>query len=226
MVTTTVGLSNFLQNLDHATKDEDVVKRTRRHIIDFKHYLTNTGLELSGLAGICGTAKGSNAQVWFGKGVMPAHLSEFHNQASEGSHIQLRRDRNPGGKPNAVIGRTIRSRGTLIEQMTGMVYLTLREIEDFSDHLVQELLIAVRAFLERMLCRLYALRDGFAYDLTPRECEVLSALAMGMQRAEMAHEASVTIPTIDLHLGNLRRKLGAGTLAEAVEKAHRYGVLV
>lgn len=61
--------------------------------------------------------------------------------------------------------------------------------------------------------------------LTPREQDVLHGLIRGRRRDQLAHDLNVAIPTVDLHSANLRRKLGARTIAEAVAIALKLGLL-
>ena len=88
-----------------------------------------------------------------------------------------------------------------------------------------ELQIAAFALLDRIMPSLHATIDGFGYDLTPREKSALGALALGKHRDAIAFDFGVSVPTVDMHLANLRRKLRAQTLAEAVAKGYRYGLL-
>lgn len=61
--------------------------------------------------------------------------------------------------------------------------------------------------------------------ITPRERDILHGLISGRRRDQMAHDLGLAVSTIDLHSTNLRRKLGARTLAEAVAVAIKWGVL-
>ena len=61
--------------------------------------------------------------------------------------------------------------------------------------------------------------------LTPRERDVLHGLVRGRRRDQLAHDLDIAIATVDLHSANLRRKLGARTIAEAVAVALRLGLL-
>ena len=62
-------------------------------------------------------------------------------------------------------------------------------------------------------------------QLTRRERDVLHGLINGRRRDQLAHDLDVAVPTIDLHSTNLRRKLGARTLAEAVAIALKCGLV-
>lgn len=61
--------------------------------------------------------------------------------------------------------------------------------------------------------------------LTPRERDILTGLIKGRRREQLAHDLGITVPTVDLHSGNLRRKLGARTMMEAVAIAFKAGCL-
>ncbi|NIZ07937.1 LuxR C-terminal-related transcriptional regulator [Pseudooceanicola sp. HF7] len=61
--------------------------------------------------------------------------------------------------------------------------------------------------------------------LSAREREVLEGLIRGLRRDKLAHDLGLAIPTVDLHMANLRRKLGARTMPEAIATAFRMGVL-
>ena len=61
--------------------------------------------------------------------------------------------------------------------------------------------------------------------LSPRENECLNAAARGMVSADIASELGLSVRTIDSHIANAMRKLGAQTRVEAVATAFRLGVL-
>lgn len=61
--------------------------------------------------------------------------------------------------------------------------------------------------------------------LTPRERDVLHGLIHGRRRDQLAHDLDLAVPTIDLHSANLRLKLGARTIAEAVAIALKMGLV-
>lgn len=88
-----------------------------------------------------------------------------------------------------------------------------------------ELQIASFALLDRIMPRVEASLDGFRYDLSARERDILALAANGAQRQQIAFQLNISVPTVDLHLANLRRKMNAHTIAEAVAKGYRYGVL-
>ncbi|KDB02550.1 transcriptional regulator [Defluviimonas sp. 20V17] len=62
-------------------------------------------------------------------------------------------------------------------------------------------------------------------QLTAREQDVLELLAGGLRRDRIAWTLGISLPTVDLHARNLRRKLSALTTSEAVACAVRIGLL-
>lgn len=61
--------------------------------------------------------------------------------------------------------------------------------------------------------------------LTPRELDVLSAVAHGRTNKEIARELGISQHTVKFHLESLMRKLGASSRAEAVSKSLRLRLL-
>jgi DNA-binding CsgD family transcriptional regulator len=61
--------------------------------------------------------------------------------------------------------------------------------------------------------------------LTPREREVLSLLAGGGSNASIARSLHITEHTVERHVGNLYRKIGARGRAEATAYALRNGLV-
>jgi len=55
--------------------------------------------------------------------------------------------------------------------------------------------------------------------LTPRELDVLAALAEGMTNKAIARRLNISLHTVKFHVESLFRKLGARTRTEAVVKA-------
>jgi DNA-binding NarL/FixJ family response regulator len=87
---------------------------------------------------------------------------------------------------------------------------------------------AIRAVAAGLIVRVPAAResgfgamresDGHAL-LTPREVEVLAALAEGMTNKAIARRLDISLHTVKFHVESLFRKLGARTRTEAVAKA-------
>lgn len=55
--------------------------------------------------------------------------------------------------------------------------------------------------------------------LTPRETQVLDAIADGLTNKAIARRLGISLHTVKFHVESLFRKLGAGTRAEAVARA-------
>lgn len=62
-------------------------------------------------------------------------------------------------------------------------------------------------------------------DLSPRERECLLLLSKGLRNDMIAHRLNVSVPTVELHLANARRKLGAATREQAIATAVLLGLL-
>ena len=87
---------------------------------------------------------------------------------------------------------------------------------------------AIRAVAAGLVVRLRGTREGGfgamgeteAHALlTPREFEVLAALAEGMTYKAIARRLDISLHTVKFHVESLFRKLGARTRTEAVAKA-------
>lgn len=62
-------------------------------------------------------------------------------------------------------------------------------------------------------------------SLTPREQEVLSAIARGFTYREVADILKISAQTVPVHVRNIYRKLDAGNRSEAVYEATRRGLI-
>lgn len=69
------------------------------------------------------------------------------------------------------------------------------------------------------------LSDDNAVLLTPREMEVLNAVAAGLANKEIARELGISLHTVKFHMESLMRKLGASSRTEAVTRALRLNLL-
>ena len=84
--------------------------------------------------------------------------------------------------------------------------------------------------LHAVLRRISANRDGRGAEpaamatLTPREREVLRLLARGLDNDEIGASLYLSAHTVRTHVGNILRKLGAHSRAEAARMALRVGV--
>jgi DNA-binding NarL/FixJ family response regulator len=104
------------------------------------------------------------------------------------------------------------------------------------DGTIDELLASVRAahagealiapsMLIRLLPRLERDYHRVGHDLSPREREVLDAMARGLSDKEIADRLTISFNTARKHVQNVIRKLGAHSKLEAVVTAVREGVV-
>jgi DNA-binding NarL/FixJ family response regulator len=63
------------------------------------------------------------------------------------------------------------------------------------------------------------------WDLTPRESEILHALAEGQSNRQIAGKFWLSEQTIKYHLTNIYRKLSVGGRTEAVHAAYEHGLI-
>jgi DNA-binding NarL/FixJ family response regulator len=62
------------------------------------------------------------------------------------------------------------------------------------------------------------------YGLTPREREVLVALAAGRTNGEIAKELFISVKTASVHVSNILKKLDVDGRQDAARLAHRLGI--
>ena len=62
-------------------------------------------------------------------------------------------------------------------------------------------------------------------NLTPREMQVLRGIAKGHTTKRLAKDLGVAVPSIETHLRNTFKKLGAGNRGEAVSSALKAGII-
>ena len=85
---------------------------------------------------------------------------------------------------------------------------------------VDEFVARVRRLLERAEGR-----TVFDSALTPRELEVLTLVAAGLARVEIARRLFISPKTVGTHIERIFRKLGVHTRAQAVSFAYEHGFL-
>jgi len=85
--------------------------------------------------------------------------------------------------------------------------------------------IATFALLDQIMPQVEAGIDGVCATLTSRERDVLAAIARGEMRKQIAFDRAIALPTVDMHIASIKRKLKAATLPEAVARAYRYAFL-
>jgi DNA-binding NarL/FixJ family response regulator len=87
--------------------------------------------------------------------------------------------------------------------------------------------VPAAALLERIIGRPRPQpRDGGGEALTPRELEVLQALAGGLTNRAIARRLAVSENTVKFHVSSILTKLDAASRAEAVALAARRGLLL
>lgn len=85
--------------------------------------------------------------------------------------------------------------------------------------------------IARHLLAMVRLPEGSDYSenigirLTPREIEILQAVARGYKRREIAELFSLSPGTVGNHIHNIYRKLDVGSNTEAIAQATRIGLL-
>ena len=62
-------------------------------------------------------------------------------------------------------------------------------------------------------------------ELTPREREILSMLALGYMNPEIADKLVISVRTVETHRSNIQRKLGTGNRAELISYAVENGIV-
>lgn len=62
-------------------------------------------------------------------------------------------------------------------------------------------------------------------ELTPREREVLSALAHGLSNKEIAYDLNIQVVTVKLHVRGICRKLGVSNRTQAALKAQEFRLI-
>lgn len=95
-----------------------------------------------------------------------------------------------------------------------------------------ELVAAIRSVMHgnKVLCSVATnvLDQSAAQELsmpTPKEMDVLHALARGLKNKDIADELSVSVHTVEYHVHNLFLKLNATSRADALMRAQRLGWL-
>ncbi|MER0240148.1 helix-turn-helix transcriptional regulator [Fulvimarina sp. MAC8] len=129
-------------------------------------------------------------------------------------------------------GRSVTTRAETSETVaaTGWHLLTSRGSADFERQFVSQgadiggichLVAAKLACLEREREESYRRRvkGGQRTSLSPRERECLQFIATGQRVSEISHRLKIAEKTVELHLANARKRLGARTRDEAVAKA-------
>jgi DNA-binding NarL/FixJ family response regulator len=88
-----------------------------------------------------------------------------------------------------------------------------------------ELVARVRRAIARTQNGKRERRAGRRDDITPRELEVLSLLAHGLDPTEIANELVISPKTVASHLQSVMSKLGVHSRAHAVARAYEDGLI-
>ena len=99
--------------------------------------------------------------------------------------------------------------------------LSYRETCSLLEEEGQRLVALAHLFHSRASGELMRRRDGAA-ALTIRERDCLQVISRGERVTAIAHQLGLSEATVELHLRNARRKLGARSLPEAVARALLY----
>jgi DNA-binding NarL/FixJ family response regulator len=67
--------------------------------------------------------------------------------------------------------------------------------------------------------------DEHDFELTPRETEILRALAEGRSNKQIAQQFWLSAQTIKYHLTHIYQKLGVSSRTEAVHQAYEHGLI-
>lgn len=108
--------------------------------------------------------------------------------------------------------------------LSGLSSLPRRRAERWAASIGGVLKLAVYA-ADLRLVRLAHLSAASAARLSPREREVLLRLAQGLRNDRIAERMGISLPTVELHMRNARRKLSAATREQALARAIMLGLL-
>ena len=109
------------------------------------------------------------------------------------------------------------------------VSTVLSPIRNTDDPFLQINVLPLRAGVARVVL-FWSHPEGDAEEaiypkLTARERAVLELAASGLRRDRIAHRLNISLPTVDMHSRNLRRKLSVMTTVEAVAVAMKMRLL-
>ncbi len=86
-------------------------------------------------------------------------------------------------------------------------------------------LVAASLYAHNWLDKANARDNKAAFRITGRQRELLLWLSTGLQYDQAAYKMSITIATVDYHMGELKRRLGVRTRREILPKALRFGLV-
>jgi DNA-binding NarL/FixJ family response regulator len=133
-----------------------------------------------------------------------------------------------GDEPNVLAALEAGARGYLLKgTLTRDISIDIRDLRDGGSPLSPSI---ARQVLKRLqLPQPARAEPGRASDeefgLSPREIEILNAIARGFSYAEAAAMLGITVGTVHTHLKRIYRKLAVHSKTEAVFEAGRLGLL-
>ena len=98
----------------------------------------------------------------------------------------------------------------------------LNEATDFLEKpvVLERLLVALERAFARLQTSQTQASDTQGFNLlTPREREVLDAIAQGLSHREVGEQLGISPRTVEVHKGRVMEKLGTKTLAELLRRA-------
>jgi DNA-binding CsgD family transcriptional regulator len=99
------------------------------------------------------------------------------------------------------------------------------EWDEFTQGHQRELIIIAHMFHERALAFEKREGDGPARQLSPREADALTYLALGYSRAQVADTLNISEHTLRVYVESARSKLGAMNTTHAIVKAMTQGLI-
>lgn len=81
------------------------------------------------------------------------------------------------------------------------------------------------AIAQKILIRLHNLHRSSNVSLTPREREALQLMAQGRNYVDAGEQIGISVSGVKARLSNARRKLGAKTTIEAIQRAYQHRIL-
>ena len=135
-------------------------------------------------------------------------------RADEEPEVVLAEERKPAGTrcPTVVLGRTQADAEGLLSADAGPA-----EIDAALRAVIRGLIVRSAAAARPAFSAAHEAEGGLL--LTPREAQVLDAIADGLTNKAIARRLGISLHTVKFHVEAVFRKLGAGTRAEAVARA-------
>lgn len=101
-----------------------------------------------------------------------------------------------------------------------------QEWDDFTVEYRRALILLAHAFNEKALEFETSVKDDTSKNLSPREIDTMTLLAIGYSRAQVADTLSISEHTLRAYIESARLKLGAQNTLQAVARAMSRGMIV